>query len=363
MDKDFFSYSYDPQIVSTITPPFRKTKQKYDLNTLKGRHDYFQDKAGKLVEALQEFFENHTFIAYWLAPKNAGKSTFIGLLKEIFGKHTFNHISVGDILRDFQKNYTAKKQEYDNYFKQNYRGYIKLEDAIEAVLRPDISTLKPTELVLTLIKKEIDSLPKRILFLDGFPRTEDQISYSLYFRELINYRDDPDIFIMIHLPLAVIDERIKYRRICPNCKRSYNLKLLPTEKIEYDKEKDEFYLVCDDSECNNARLVSKQGDDKGIENIIPRIKKDLKLMEMAENLYGVPKVHMYNALEKQDAFNYVQDYEVTAEYSYTYENGKVVKHTSPWHVVDNGKEYYSLLSSPVLLQLLKQLADIFNITY
>lgn len=362
MEDTGFNYEIeDISRLSTITAPFVKTQKSYDLNTVKGRHEYFRAKAGKLIDKIAEFLENHTFIAYWLAPKNAGKSTYIGLLRELFGQSVFNYISVGDIVREFQQNYKTKKQEYDSYFSRYYRGYLKLDEAIEALLYPDISSLKPTELILTLVKKKIDGLPRKTLFIDGFPRTEDQVSYSLYFRELINYRDDPDVFVLIYLPLSVIDERIKYRRVCPKCGKSFSTVLLPSEHVEYDENTKEFIFKCDNPACNKEPLIRKQGDDKGIETILPRIKKDLYLMQLAENLYGVPKIRMYNAVEVKDAKKVVQDYEITLRYTFEYKDGKIKKQTKPWTVEDNGKEYYSLLAAPVLLQFIKQLAEIFEI--
>ncbi len=363
MDDIGFKYHIENlSLVSTIAPPFKRTSETYDLNTVKGRREYFKVKAGKLIDKISQFLENHTFIAYWLAPKNAGKSTYIGLLRELLGQHTFNYIAVGDIVREFQKEYKQKAQEYDSYFLKHYRGYLKLNEAVEALLHPDVSKLKPTELILTLVKKKIDTLPRKTLFIDGFPRTEDQVSYSLYFRELINYRNDPDVFVMIYLPLSVIDERIKYRRVCPKCGKSFSTVLLPSEHVKYDAAGDEFVFMCDNPACNKEVLIKKQGDDKGIEPLMPRIKKDLYLMQLAEKLYGVPKIKMYNAIEVKDADNLVQDYEITERYSFEYKNGKIIKRTSPWVVKDNGKNYYSLLAAPVLLQFLRQLSEIFEIT-
>ena len=76
------------------------------------------------------------------------------------------------------------------YFDKHYRGYISVEDAVKIFLNRDTASLLPNEFVLTLVKREIDLAPKKIIFLDGFPRTLDQVSYALYFRNLIDYRQD-----------------------------------------------------------------------------------------------------------------------------------------------------------------------------
>ena len=69
-----------------------------------------------------------------------------------------------------------------------------------------------------------------------------RINFSLFFRDLVGHRNDPDVFILIDVPEKVIDERIKWRRICPICQTSRNLKLLPTSGVGFDNKAKEFYL-------------------------------------------------------------------------------------------------------------------------
>jgi len=150
----------------------------------------------------------------------------------------------------------------------------------------DTSNLLPTELILALIKREIANRAKKTIFIDGFPRDMDQVSYSLFFRDLIGFRDDPDVMAFIDVPTNVIAGRIAGRRICPICNTSRNLALLPTVKVGYDPDKREFYLLCDNPECsgfNTAKMVSKEGDELGIEPIRKRLETDQKLMEKPWN--------------------------------------------------------------------------------
>ena len=360
MTSDMPIYKFDKTYVSTkVDKPYRE----FDLTSLEGRHEYFKYKMGDKIEKIKEFLESHTFIAYMLAPKLAGKSTYLGMLKEIFGMRAFYHVSVGDLVRKVQKEYLENKQEYDKYLSKYYRGYIPLEEAVDALLYPDVTKVKPTELILTLIKREIDSLPKKTLFIDGFPRTADQISYSLYFRELINYREDPDLFVLIRAPISVLDARIKYRRICPKCNKSYNLKLLPTQKFGYDKQTGEIYMMCDNPECKNERLIKKQADDKGIEPLLPRIRTDFKLMDTANALHGVPKINIYNSVPVDIADELIDDYEKTPMFEYTYnkKTDRVEMHKKPWSIKDNGIEYYSLMAPAATLQFLRQFVKVFNL--
>ena len=130
--------------------------------------------------------------------------------------------------------------------KKEYRGYIDLDSVIEAQVKRTQRALLPTEFILSMIKREIKRVGRKAIFLDGFPRNMDQVSYSLFFRELIGFRDDPDIMVLIDLPQAVIDERIKTRVVCPVCHTPRSPKLAITKNIEYDQKTSKFHLICDD---------------------------------------------------------------------------------------------------------------------
>lgn len=350
-------------------PPYKvdytwvKTKtddtKEYDLADPAMRRLYFNSKVGDEIQKLQEFLKNNSFIAYFLAPKMAGKGTYTAMLREILGEDLIEHVSVGDIVRKAHAEYEEKVKDSEvyKYMEKNYRGFLNLEKVFEAlVCRNTKSVSVPTEFVLSLVKMEIDSLGARTIFLDGFPRKIDQISYSLYFRDLINHREDTDLFLLINLPIEIINQRIKSRMICPECQTSRNLNLAPTTKIGCDEKDGCYYLICDNPSCKEVRMVCKEGDELGIENIRERIVDDLNLMEQARNMYGIEKIEIYNSLEKEKALEYVDDYELTKEYSFEKdEKGNIKKVERAFFVKDNGKEYISLLPAPALIQLIRQL--------
>ncbi|MDD5071601.1 MAG: nucleoside monophosphate kinase, partial [Patescibacteria group bacterium] len=295
--------------------------ENFNLAIPAERKKYFEAKAGKEIKKLKEYLENNTFIAYWLGKKNSGKGTYSKLMMEIFGEEKIGHISVGDVVRSVHKDIDDenKMKELMEYLEKNYRGYISIDEGIKALLARDTKTLLPTEFILTLVKREIDKMPRKTLFIDGFPRELDQVSYSLYFRDLINYRQDPDIFAAINIPEAVIDERMKYRVVCPRCQTPRNLKLLATQKVGYDETKKEFYLICDDPACDNARMTGKEGDSLGIESIRARIELDDKLIDKVFSLHGVPKILLRNSIPVEEAEKLVDNYEITPEYGYKLE--------------------------------------------
>jgi adenylate kinase family enzyme len=338
--------------------PIFKTKvagvdTTFDLSTPEGRKEYFEAKAGKEIAQLKEFFKDNSFVAYLLAKKSAGKGTYTKLIREIFGADVIEHVSVGDTVRDAHKAAQADASAFTEALRPFYRGYISLEEGVETLLGKSQDKLLPSEFVLALVKQKIHALPRKTIFLDGFPRELDQISYTLFLRELIDYRDDPDLFIAIDIPEVVIDERMKTRVVCPVCQTPRNTKLLTTRDVEYDEASGEFFLLCDD---HHVRMIPKEGDAAGIASIKDRLKKDGELIEKLFTLHGIPKLLIRNAIPVSVAHDYVDDYELTPMYTYSYENGVVVTHEEPWSVKDDeGIEVHSLLAPPAVLALIKQL--------
>jgi len=351
--------------------PLFKTKikglsRKFDLSDPVERKKYFEKKAGPEIKLLKKYFKNNTFIVYFLGKKISGKGTYTKLMTEIFGQEKIGHISVGDIVRVAHQDMEdpAKKKDLMEYLTQNYRGYISMDQAIEALLSRDTETLMPTEFILTLVKREIDKMDKKSLFIDGFPRDLDQISYALFFRDLINYRTDPDIFIAIDVPESVIDARIKSRVVCPKCHAPRNIKLFLTKKVAYDKKKKQFYLACDNPSCGGVRMIEKEGDRSGIKLIRNRMKLDDRLAEKAFSLHGISKILLRNGVLVKLAKDYIDDYEITMEYSHQLDSktGQVKTSEKPWVIKDDqGRDIYSLQASPVVISLVRQLVKVLNL--
>lgn len=351
--------------------PIFKTKieritKKFNLTDPKERKEYFRLKAGPEIEKLRKYLKKNSFIAYLLGKKNSGKGTYSKMFAEMVAPEKISHFSIGDMVRtvDEELRDEKRKKELRSFLKKNYRGFRSLEKIILALERRNTQTLLPSELILSLVKREIAKGEKKTLFIDGFPRDLDQISYSLFFRDLIGYREDPDIFILIDVPESVIDERIKWRRVCPRCQTSRNFKLLPTSKIGYDEKNKEFYLICDNPDCPGAKMVAKEGDELGIKPLKERLKLDQKLIEQAFSLHGIPKVLLRNSLPVKEAEKYIDDYEITPEYNYRWDRNekKVTISEKPWIILDDrGVPSYSLLAAPVTVSLIKQLTTVLGL--
>ncbi len=330
------------------------------------RRKYFDLKARPEIEKLRTYLKKNTFVGFLLGKKNSGKGTYSKLFAEAVGPEYIRHISVGDIVRavhsDFENN--SKRGDLMRVLKKKYRGFMPLEDAIEALLGRSTEGLLPTELILTLVEREISRVGRKAVFIDGFPRNPDQVSHSLYFRHLMGYRDDPDFFVFIDVPEAVVDERMRYRVVCPKCHTPRNIKLLRTKEIGYDIKKKRFYLICDNSLCGGERMVSKEGDELGIEAVRERIEIDDAVMRKLMELEGIPKVYLRNAIPVSAAKEYVDDYEITPAYRYEWDSKskQVQVIEEPWEVKDEeGIPSFSLLPPPIVVSLISQTAKILGL--
>ena len=348
--------------------PLFKTKikgleRKFNLTDPKEQKEYFELKAGREIEKLREYLKENTFVAYLLGKKNSGKGTYSKMFAELVDPKKVEHFSIGDMVRsvDGELADEKRKKELLNYLERNYRGRLSLNEIILFLEKRNTKTLLPTELILALVKREMEKRERKALFIDGFPRDLGQVDFSLFFRDLIGHRDDPDIFVLIDVPENVIDQRIKWRRICPVCQTSRNLRLLITPEIGYDAQNQEFYLIC---ENDGARLVKKEGDESGIEPIRERLKMDEKLMELAFSLYGIPKILLRNSIPVKEAKDFVDDYEITPEYILEWDKKlkKVKVKEKSWIVLDDeGTPSFSLLPQPVVISLIKQIVGVLNL--
>ncbi len=335
---------------------------RFDLSDAQERQKYFQFKAGNEIKKLREYLRENTFVALLIGKKSSGKGTYTKLFGDAVGPEKIAHISVGDVVRSLDADVRdpKRRKKLEEFLKANYRGWLPIKEIIQAQLERSTKTLMPTEFVLALLKREIAKHGRKAIFLDGFPRDMDQISYSLFFRDLIDYRDDPDLFVLFDVPLSVIDERIKNRVICPGCQTPRNLKLLATKRAGYDPEKKEFYLFCDNPKCKNMRMVRKEGDDLGIKPIKKRLEMDEKLIRQAFSLHGIPKVLLRNAVPVAQAKENVDDYEITPAYDYELnpKTKKVKIKEKPWVIPDDeGILSYSLLAPAVALSMIVQIAE------
>lgn len=342
-----------------------KTKgvtQAFDLTNPESVQAYFEAKTGKEIEIIKKALSKGNFIAYFVGKKNAGKGTYSKIFSNLIGKDKIVHLSVGDLVREVHGDWNNYiKGPKGKKLKELYRGPLDFDEACERFLGRSASALLPSEFIMAMLRVKFEDLDGKSVFLDGFPREEDQISASLYFKEIVGRGEDKDMYVLIDIPDAVINERIKFRRICPKCQAPRNIRLLPTTLVEYDEEKNEFYLKCDNPECDKAVMVGKEGDELGIEPIKERLAKDQEIINKANELFGIPVIRLRNSVPVDMADDNFDSYELTPGFSFEYDkqnkNVRVIE--SPWTVEDNkGVKSYSLMPAPVVVALLKQMAQV-----
>ena len=350
--------------------PITKTKleggSRFNLSDPAQRRQYFEAKVGPELKVLKKFFaDGKTFVAFLLGKKNSGKGTCSKLFMEAVGNTGVGHISIGDIVRDVHAFVAteAGRQQLIEFLEKNYRGFHSPEETIDLILGRNQSSLISSDLIVALIKYEIAKHPRQAIFIDGFPRALDQVGYSMYLKEIIGYRDDPDFLVFISLSNVVIHERIKYRVVCPICRAPRNLKLLATKEAGFDEATGAFYLKCDNPNCKGARMVPKEGDEQGIEPIRERLETDDKIMQQLLGLHGIPKVYLRNGVPVAQAEENLDEYEITPGYSYERNaDGTVKVIESLWTFKDeNGEDSYSLMPAPVVVALIRQVVQVLEL--
>lgn len=349
-------------IIGTKVPHLSK---KFDLTNPKGRKEYWGVKAGEEIRTIGKYLSKSNFMAFLIGKKNSGKGTYAKLFTEIFGEEKVIHLSVGDLVREYSTNWQSFVQTSSfAKLKNLYRGYVAFDEAVSNLLARTTKTLLPTEFVLALLKLRIGELKGKSIFVDGLPRELDQVSYSLFFRDLAGYTDAPDFFVLIDIPETIIDERIRYRVVCPLCNTSRNKKLFPTSKVGYDSEKRDFYLLCDNPNCEGPRMQKKEGDNLGLAPIRERLAKDEEILKSVFSLHGIAKILLRNHVGVSQASKYFDEYELTPEYEFSWDGNKerVEIIEKPWIVKDdNGSFCYSLLAPAVVVSFLKQLVEVLKI--
>lgn len=338
-----------------------QTTTSFNLVDPTTRADYFQDKVSSEIKTINDFLQDKNFTAFMIGKKNSGKGTYAKLFAEALQSDKIIHLSVGDLVRETHASWDSFINSADGQkLKSYYQAETPFDEAVEAFLGRSASKLLPTEFIVALLRVRLDKHQGLSVFVDGFPREEAQIPYAKKMKDLVGRPDDKVFFVLIDIPDSVIDERIKYRVICPICNVPRNLKLLTTKNVGYDPKTKEFYLLCDE---HNVRMVTKEGDDLGIKPIEERLKKEQQILEQVYNLPDVDKVLLRNSIPIDQTAKYFDNYEVTPAYSYQVSQDQQTVKTieSPWIIKDNsGVESNSLLPMPVVASMIKQVARILN---
>jgi len=167
-------------------------------------------------------------LVIFLGAPGSGKGT---ISESLVKKNNFKHISTGDIFRKMINSET----DLGN----------KLKELIEnGNLVDDETTWEVAK--NTLIKFDLE---KDKLILDGYPRNINQAKLLEEYLKSISFEDIKIIYYDVSEKIII--DRLSYRRMCPICGKSYNLKSM---KPKIDG-------VCDE---DNGKLYQRK-DDKNIQ--------------------------------------------------------------------------------------------------
>ena len=331
-------------------------------NQKQRREEFFQKRVGNKLKSLKDYLGRKEFVAFFLAKKQAGKGTYAKILSELTNDKIV-HVAVGDLVREAEKKVKDKKTrpEFIKNLKKYYKGDKSLDKVAEEFANQTKSLqLLPTDVVMALIEQAIEKNRGHAIILDGFPRSVEQVAMAAKMQADFGKRGLPSLFVEVNCPREVLKARNVHRRACPICQDPKNIKLLVTDKIEYDKKTGEFHLVCDRPECKGARMVAKQGDIEGM-------KKREFLQRQVDDVIGeiknkMPHAHIaiHNSIpvDEAKASHDMTDFTEEAELSWNPTNKEVTKKFKPMIVKDDqGRDAYSRWPEPVVVELIDKLTD------
>lgn len=142
-----------------------------------------------------------------LGPPGSGKGTQAA---RVAGELGIKHLSTGDILRDAVARGTELGKKAEDYMRQGL--------------------LVPDEIMLGMIREEVDALGNGGWILDGFPRT---LKQAEALSEMLEERGvDIDRIVLLDVDPEVIVARLTSRLVCTGCNAIYNVGSLSAGEIE-----------------------------------------------------------------------------------------------------------------------------------
>lgn len=144
-------------------------------------------------------------IVVLLGPPGVGKGTQGTRLANDTGAR---HLSTGDLLREHRREGTQLGEKARDYM--------------------DAGELVPDDLILAMVREELEGAPDRSVVFDGFPRTVPQAE------GLADVLDDlgreVDRVVVFEADDETLVKRLSGRRSCPECGAVYNVHVNPPER-------------------------------------------------------------------------------------------------------------------------------------
>lgn len=322
----------------------------------------FRERLGETFDKFVKFSGEKNFVAFFLAKKNAGKGTYAHLLMDLTDG-AIEHISVGDLYRDALRlaESDGGREELRKIFSSYYHGAETPDMLLNILQGHEFKKSLPTDLVLSLLEHAMAKKEGKSIIVDGFPRTLDQVEVAMQMKADFEAKGRPAVFVEINCPDSVLMERTAHRRACPNCGEPRNIKLLLTDKLEYEEETGEFHLICDNQKCDNVRMLKKQGDDKGAQEVAERNKLMVELMKEVRDKAQKHHLVVRNAVPTDEAHaqnHDMDDFTTAASLSYDHGTKQVKRDFAHWKVKDDeGRESYSRWPEAVVVEMIQKMGE------
>ena len=211
----------------------------------------------------------------FIAPPAAGKGTQAEIIEN---KYHIPHISTGDILRDIAK----EDSELGNYVKETLASGELVKDSITYKLIED-----------RLSKDDC----KNGYIIDGLPSNLDQSILFVYFFSYLGFVFC--FFILLVIEKEELEKRITGRRVCENCKATYNInnpESCPKVESICDKCGGNLYQR-DDDNLESFRVRYKNYEDKTMDiidyyekkGVLRKVDGSLSVDEVAKEIDEVIK--------------------------------------------------------------------------
>ena len=205
-----------------------------------------------------------------LAPPAAGKGTMAELLVEKYG---LKQLSTGDLLRA-----VLKKDD---------------DEAKQLKEKMNSGQLISDDYIISLVKEELSNGNEKGYIFDGFPRTITQAVELEKILSNLNQKIDKVLYITVSKDISL--KRTIGRRVCPNCKKVYNIYFnkpknenicdnCQNELIRRDDDTEEVFLKRYDTYLNDTLPLIKYYEDKGLLEEVENIDKQETFTQISKIL-------------------------------------------------------------------------------
>lgn len=318
---------------------------------------FLNAKAKKEIRTLENFLKTGKLHLFLISPKQGGKSVYSRVLQDLF-PNNFVKISMGDIIRDYQKKIRSADRREINKVKKQLRRIFphqRIEKVVGAINRSSPTSLLSTSISYQLLADEIKRNSHGSLIIDGFPRKIDQIAKTQKLYKLLQLGKNRVFFVELDVPQEVLKIRSEGRLVCPKCGFVSNSVTNVSKIITYSKQNEGFVFHCENRSCQKAVLISKTE-----ETPLGLLQEREQKLQQTIKLLKKTSPSQYIVLSTYSPIHEVglTDAEKTHRAILKFKGGKVLHKEVPLIVKGNrGDKVYPLHSRGAVRRMLHLIAD------